>query len=208
MKSIFYILVIALSCVLIGSCLHLYRVSRKNEKELAQYKTKKFPETINLGKVLVVYYSLSGNTKNIAEQIQQKTNADIFEIKTKEPFQQGIGKYMDVKKQLLLQKYPEIEPNLPNFSKYDIIFVGAPVWWYTMATPLYSFLQKADFRNKQVVPFSTQGSNVGSFFEDFEKNARRANLKQKASFNNIPPKYAELVKQKISAWLLELKSSN
>ena len=97
----------------------------------------------NLGKVLVVYYSLSGKTKEIAENIAHKTNADLFEIKTTDKLNTNAKFYLEIKKQLKSKKYPLLEENIPDFSKYDTVFVGFPVWWYTIATPVLSFLEKA-----------------------------------------------------------------
>ena len=85
-----------------------------------------------------------------------------------------------------------------------MVFVGAPVWWYTIATPGLSFLQQADFQGKKVVPFSTQGSNYGSFFEDFTQRAKNAKLLTSADFNNLPAEYDRAVENKISRWLNSL----
>ena len=93
---------------------------------------------------------------------------------------------------------------MPDFSKYDTVFVGGPVWWYTMSTPMYSFLQQANFAGKKVVPFSTQGSNYGTYFEDFAKMAKNAKLQKEASFNNMPEKYNSAVDNKIAEWLNSL----
>jgi flavodoxin len=196
-------LIVFIFSLFIGS-FHLYRVSKRNKKELKPYATDNIVYKNDLGKVLVVYYSLSGNTKQIAENIAKKTNADLFEIKTLEQAKLGLSFYIEIKKQLNTKKYPKIENKMPDFLKYDTIFVGFPVWWYTMATPGLSFLQKADFRNKNVVPFSTQGSNYGSFFEDFKKMAKNANILEGNQFNNVGKKYNNAVDSKISDWLNQI----
>lgn len=198
-----FTLIVFIFSLFIGS-FHLYRVSKRNKKELKPYATDNIVYKNDLGKVLVVYYSLSGNTKQIAENIAKKTNADLFEIKTLEQAKLGLSFYIEIKKQLNTKKYPKIENKMPDFLKYDTIFVGFPVWWYTMATPGLSFLQKADFRNKNVVPFSTQGSNYGSFFEDFKKMAKNANILEGNQFNNVGKKYNNAVDSKISDWLNQI----
>ena len=136
---------------------HLRRVAAKNKAEMANFD-KEVKLNADLGKVLVVYYSLTGHTKDIAEQISAKTGADIFEIKTVETYSSP-SVYMKSKKELTSKNYPELQGNLPNVADYDTIFVGGPVWWYTMAPALYSYLQATDFNGAHVVPFSTQGSN-------------------------------------------------
>ncbi len=194
--------------VLIGSLLigviHLFKVAQKNKKELSEYENKEIAYENNLGKVLVVYYSLSGNTKDIAYKIADKTKADIFEVKTKDELKQGPSFYLAIKQQLKSKKYPLLEENIPDFSKYDTVFVGFPVWWYTIATPMLSFLEKADFSDKKVIPFSTQGSNFGTSFADFRNMAKNAKIGEGASFNNVDKKYDKAVDNKISSWLNSL----
>lgn len=182
---------------------HLYKVQSKNKTELAKFE-QDVPLNADLGKVLVVYYSFSGHTKDIAEQIASKTNADLFEIKTIEAYSSP-SVYMKSKQELSARNYPKINDDaLPDISRYDTIFVGAPVWWYTMAPALFAYLQKTDFQKKRVVPFSTQGSNFGRFFEDFAATAQNAQLLPSENFNNVDDKYRQQVSNKINQWLNKL----
>ncbi|MBR1601426.1 MAG: flavodoxin [Alphaproteobacteria bacterium] len=182
---------------------HLYKVKSKNKAEMNNF-TNEVALQADLGKVLVVYYSLSGHTKDIAMQIAEKTSADLYEIETVEKYSSP-SVYMKSKQELTSKNYPELKnDSMPNVADYDTIFVGGPVWWYTMAPALYSFLSKVDFANKNVVPFSTQGSNYGSFFKDFNDTAKNARILQSESFNNIEEKYKPQVSNKINAWLNKL----
>ena len=194
--------------VVIGGCVtayHLYRVKAKNAAEMAMYEAE-VKLNANLGKVLVVYYSLSGHTEDIAFRIIGKTHADSYKIETVEEYTTP-SVYMKSKKELSEKNYPELKDNpLPDFSKYDVVFIGGPVWWYTMASPLYSFLNKADLRGVKVVPFSTQGSNYGTFFEDFTKAAEGADILPGKSFNNVEEKYTSHTSNKINAWLNQLSN--
>jgi len=200
MKYVLGIIIAAVVIGGIGGLFHLYRVSAKNKKEMAQYENKSAEVKNDLGKVLVVYYSLTGHTKDIAEKIAAKTNADTFEIKTKEAYPTGAKLYTTSKKEIKNKQYPAVEA-LPDIAAYDVIFVGAPVWWYTMAPPLFSVLGQVDFQGKKVVPFSTQGSNVGTFFEDFAAIAKNAQILQHASFNNMDKKYDKQVEAKVADWI-------
>ena len=85
-----------------------------------------------------------------------------------------------------------------------MIFVGAPIWWYTAATPGLEFLKTYDFKDRKVVPFSTQGSNFGSYFDDFAAKAKNAKILPGASFNNLSKKYDDAVDNKITDWLNKL----
>ncbi|MBQ8481084.1 MAG: NAD(P)H-dependent oxidoreductase [Alphaproteobacteria bacterium] len=200
LKMFFYF--VGLIILLAGgaSIYHLYKVKAKNKAEMNNFSNDVALQA-NLGKVLVVYYSLSGHTKDIALQIAEKTNADLYEIETAETYSSP-SVYMKSKQELTSQNYPELKNNvLPDASDYDVIFVGAPVWWYTMAPALYSFLNKFDFKNKNAVPFSTQGSNFGSFFKDFADKAQNAEILQSENFNNMEEKYKPQISNKINAWL-------
>ena len=141
---------------------HHIRAAQRNKKELAKF-AQEAPYTANLGKVLIIYYSWTGHTQSIADQLATLTQADTYRIQTQEEFKSSPAFYARVKKELNNKIYPALSGHLPDVSNYDVVFVGAPVWWYTMATPLYSFLSQIDFKNKKVIPFSTQGSNPALF---------------------------------------------
>ena len=93
---------------------------------MAKY-SKSVTLNTNLGKTLVIYYSLTGNAKDIALQIQNLTNADIYEIKSKKEIKQCPSLYITSKKQITSGKYPEIINDFPNINKYDTIFVCSPI---------------------------------------------------------------------------------
>lgn len=203
LRYILYFIIAAAVIVGIIGAVHLYRVSAKNKKEMAPYQGASQEVHKSFGKTLVIYYSLTGHTKEIAEKIQSKTNADLFEIKTLEELPKGPKLHLAIKKQLKNQEYPALK-NIPDISSYDTIFVGSPVWWYTAATPVLSLLNQLDFQNKKVVPFSTQGSNVGTFLEDFTAKVKNAVILKYASFNNMGKEYDQAVNAKIAAWLNNL----
>lgn len=203
-KYLLYIVVIVAVVGLFSGGFHLYRVAQRNKKEMAPYQGAPIALKGDFGKVLVVYYSLTGNTKDIAERIQKKTQADVYEIKTAEEIKTNPWFYLKARAQLKEGKYPALAGAVPDFSKYDWVFVGFPVWWYTAATPGLAFLQEADFQGKKVVPFSTQGSNAGTFLKDFTARAKNADIQPAESFNNLPDKYDAAVDNKIAVWLNNL----
>ena len=203
MKIALYVILIIAIVAGVCSLVHLRKVSNRNKTEMAKYSNK-VELTANLGKTLVVYYSLTGHTKDIAMQIQSLTNADLYEIKPKEEIKQGPALYLTSKKQISSKNYPEIINDFPNIEEYDTIFVGSPIWWYTATPAVLEFLKQFDFKNKNVVPFSTQGSNYGSYFEDFKEKAKNAKILKGESFNNLDSSYNEQVKNKIITWLNSL----
>lgn len=188
-----------------GICalVHNLRVAYKNKKELSAF-THAQPYTATLGKVLVIYYSWTGHTQDIAQQIAALTKADVYRIQTEEEFKYSPAFYARIKNEINNKIYPPLTGTMPDVNEYDTIFVGGPVWWYTMATPLYSFLGKMDFHGKRVIPFSTQGSNPGTFLEDFKSNAKNAQIGTYANFNNVGSQYNQAVHNKIIHWLNNL----
>lgn len=183
---------------------HLCKVAVRNRKELSAYAGQTVRVEKDFGKTLVVFYSLTGHTREIAGKIQKMTNADVFEIETAAPLPSGVRLHMTVRDQIKTGDYPELKDGLPDPSAYDTVFVGAPVWWYTVATPVLSYLKKTDFLGKKVVPFSTQGSNAGTFFDDFAAKARNAVLLKGERFNNVSAKYDAETENKIAVWLNSL----
>ena len=110
-------------------------------------------------KVLVLYYSQTSNTKAVAEEIAKKLNADIEEVVPTTPyngdFQATIERSMKEREE---GKVPEIKPLAADVTKYDVIFIGYPIWFGTYAPPIAALLDQIDLSGKKVVPFCTFGS--------------------------------------------------
>ena len=110
-------------------------------------------------KMLVLYYSQTGNTKAVAEEIANELGADIEEITMVDPydpdFQATINRCMKEREQEIL---PTINPVKADLANYDVIFLGYPVWFGTYAPPVITFLKDADLSGKKIVPFCTFGS--------------------------------------------------
>ena len=110
-------------------------------------------------KVLVLYYSQTSNTKTVAQEMATKLGADMEEIVPVKPydgdFQATIARCSQEREQGIV---PEIQPVKADIAKYDIIFIGYPIWFGTYAPPVAAFLNKADLSGKKIVPFCTFGS--------------------------------------------------
>ena len=124
MKYVLYAVLVIALIIGIGSLIHLYKVSNKNKAEMAKYSNE-VQLTASLGKTLVIYYSLTGKTKDIALQIQSLTNADLYEIKPKEEIKQGPSLYLTSKKQISSGEYPEIVKDvafvIPNETECEVV---------------------------------------------------------------------------------------
>lgn len=129
-------------------------------------------------KVLVLYYSQTSNTKAVAEEIATRLGADIEAVVPTIPydgdFQTTIGRCMQEREQGVK---PEIQPLTADLSKYDVVFVGYPVWFGTYAPPIAALLDKVDLNGKKVVPFCTFGSGgLESSVKDFAEKQPEAEL--------------------------------
>ena len=112
-------------------------------------------------KILVAYFSATGNTQRLAEQIVTETSADIFRIGAANPY--ATNPYDDSER-IQNESYNNLRPEvavLPdNIEDYDIIFVGSPIWWHNPAMVVCTFLEHYDLKDKIIVPFFTYGATT------------------------------------------------
>ena len=125
---------------------------------------------------LVVYFSWSGNTRNVAESIQQQTGSDMFEIVPKTPYSTDYDTVVDdAKVEQQNNARPEIASGIGNIDDYDTIYVGFPNWWGDMPMILYTFFDTYDLSGKTVALFCTSGgsglSNTVNEVKGLEPNA-------------------------------------
>lgn len=121
-------------------------------------------------KKLVVFYSYTGHTKMIAESIQQKLNWDILEIKPVKPYSTDYQTVVDEEQNnSSVGKTPDIQKIDKNLNDYDEIIVGTPVWWYTIAPVIRTFLTQNDLSNKTIKPFATNAGWLGHTFQEIQK---------------------------------------
>lgn len=137
------------------------------------------PELLIKGKkVLVVYFSHSGNTRGIARQIHAIVGGDIVEIKTVKPYIKDFDALVEQAGQELKSGYkPPITTKVKNMKAYDVIFIGFPSWWATYPAPVKTFLSENRMRGKTIAPFCThEGSGLGSSVKDMSKLCPRAKI--------------------------------
>ncbi|MBH1940788.1 hypothetical protein I5677_07800 [Mobilitalea sibirica] len=153
--------------------------------------------------VLIIYYSFTGTTRKITQTIQEKTGADTLEI---EPdFNYFINDVEDVVQEQLREGYlPKLLNTVPDLDSYDMIFVGSPVWWFTTPPPIKSFFSQYDLTDKNIVPFCTYKTHMGTFFEDFEAACPDANLLQSQDFSGYVLSDEEQTMEIIDQWLQNL----
>ena len=152
-----------------------------------------FKATPGEHKILVVYYSRTGqnyvsgdmvnlavgNTAAVAEIIRQKTDADVFEIKTAKPYPADYRETTEVaKKELREQARPEIVGGVDTMAQYDTIILGYPNWWGTMPMAVRTFLDRHDLSGKVILPFCThEGSGMGRSESDLKSALPKSIIK-------------------------------
>ena len=161
-------------------------------------------------KMLVVYYSWSnGNTKRIAEQLTNGTGADIARIETAEPYS---GSHEDVveqgKREVEAGFMPRINPLSVNLADYDVIAIGTPTWWYTMAPAVLTFLTTNDFTGKTVIPFMTNGGWPGHVIKDMKENCKGAVFahEMQIQFDSKGKDHLETSEEVITEWIGQINT--
>lgn len=127
-------------------------------------------------KSLVIYFSWSGNTENVAKSIQSQTDSDIFEIVPATPYSDDYDAVVDLAQaEQSEDARPAIADSIENIADYDVIYVGYPNWWGDMPMILYTFFDSYDFSGKTVAPFCTSGgsglSDTVNAIKELEPNA-------------------------------------
>lgn len=125
-------------------------------------------------KILIAYFSWSGNTQYIAEKIYNKVGGDMFRIETAVPYPTDYNEtaYGVAKKQHEEGTKPELK-NKCDVSNYSVVFIGTPAWWYEMAPAVKTFLSENNFEGKTIIPFITHGGGGKyTIAEDMAKLAK------------------------------------
>lgn len=169
---------------------------------------KKTKETADLNqkKILIAYFSRTGNTREMARQIQKATGGDIFEIIPLKPYPEAYQEVVaQAKKEIKAGFKPELKTKIKDINKYDIIFVGSPNWFSTIAPPVTAFLAAYDLSGKTVIPFVTHGGGgMANCEADVKKLCPKSTFLKGQAVNGRLVKNAQ---DKISEWLREIKIS-
>jgi len=150
-------------------------------------------------KVLVAYFSATGTTEGVAKQIAEATGGDLFEIEPAKEYTAADLDWNDKQSRSTLEMNdkkarPEIASEVEDIARYDVIFLGYPIWWYTAPHIINTFLEQYDLSGKRIVLFATSG---GSDFEnsltDLQPSAPKALIEEGKVLNGSSA-------QDIKAW--------
>lgn len=157
-------------------------------------------------KLLIVYYSwTNGNTERIAKMLRSNTGGDLLRIDTAVPYPDDYDTVVDQGKREVERGYePVLKPLDIDIADYDVIAVGTPTWWYTMAPAVKTFLHEnaAELAGKTVVPFMTNGGWPGHVIEDMKKMCAGASVRcpLEVRFDSTGGPRLETPEAEVEAW--------
>ncbi len=155
-------------------------------------------------KILVVYFSHTGTTREIANQIHKIAGGNIFEIQVVEPYQVDYEEAKKRAKQEQESGYkPALKGRVENIRSYDVVVIGYPIWWGTIPAPIRSFLSEYDLSGKSVVPFCThRGSGLGRSIADISKLCPKSIILDGKAVSARDVKTSQ---KEVSEWLRKIK---
>ena len=115
-------------------------------------------------KILVAYFSATGTTEGVAEQIAEGLSCDLYEITPQDPYTDADLNYSDTNSRTTSEMNdenarPAISGAVSDMAQYDVVFLGYPIWWGEAPRIISTFLESYDFTDKTIVPFCTSGSS-------------------------------------------------
>lgn len=142
------------------------QITAGSEESQSNSSSENYSKTSASGKILVAYYSATGSTEAVAQSIANAAGADLFEITPVDPYTDDDLNWTDDNSRVSVEHNDESKRNVPlqtvtpdNWSDYDTVFVGYPIWWGIAAWPVNNFVQGNDFTGKKVIPFCTSASS-------------------------------------------------
>lgn len=150
----------------------------------------KAKESKEMKKTLVAYFSATGVTKRVAQQLAEVAGADLHEIKPAQPYTDADLDWTDKQSRSSLEmknnsSRPAITDKLQNMQDYDVIYVGFPIWWYTCPTIINTFMESYDFKSKTMIPFATSGgSSINKACTDLKDTYPDLNWKEGKLLNS------------------------
>ena len=161
--------------------------------------------------MIVVYYSWSnGNTERIAKMLQAETGAELLRIETEIPYS---GTYDEIvaqgKREAEHGIRPKLRPLPADLGDYDVVAVGTPTWWYTMAPAMLSFLKSQSWKGKTVIPFMTHAGWPGHVISDIKAACEGANFapSMEVQFDSDGGDVMKTPMQDVRGWMADVRKS-
>lgn len=162
-------------------------------------------QNMNNGKkILVAYFSWSGNTKAVAEEIHKQVGGDIVEIVPATPYSETYSVTVaKAKAEQVANARPAISTKIADFDKYDVVFLGYPNWWGSFPMPVATFVETYKLDGKTIAPFFTHGGGGEQrCLSDLQKLAPNAKFTQDLVLSGSSAKNAQ---GEIKSWVDSLE---
>jgi len=157
-----------------------------------------------MAKSLVVFYSLEGNCRFLADCISKAINADVMELKPKKDVEsKGFMKYVWGGRQAVMKTKPELLATNINVAEYDLIFIGTPVWASTYTPAINTFLSDNDLKGKKLAIFCCYDGNEGKTFLQMKKALEGSEIIGEMGFTS-PNKDKTNNSKLVANWALEM----
>lgn len=149
-------------------------------------ETTTIENTESNGKSLIVYFSKTGTTERIANEIKDITGSDIVKIETVNPYPEDYNETVEIAQNEKNEKArPEIKTTVDNLDQYDTIYLGYPIWWSTMPMAVFTFIENNNLDGKTIIPFSShKGSGLGSSVSDLKTALPNSTIKDGLACNS------------------------
>lgn len=156
-------------------------------------------------KSIVIYFSRSGHTEELAKEISETTNSDILELQVKEPYPSNYEETVDrATYERENELYPELSTDIPDLTQYQTVILGHPIWAMTLANPMVTFIQRyaEELEGKIVTSFSTNaGYGSGNTFDRLSELLPKSRI---VEIYTVEDKNAEEDKDNLRNWLSDL----
>ncbi len=145
-----------------------------------------------MSKILVAYFSAGGVTAKAAKNLAEAAGAELFEIRPAQPYTQADLDWHDENSRSSVEMRdasarPEIAEKVADMGKYDVIFLGFPIWWYVAPHIINTFLESYDLSGKKIVLFATSGgSGFGKTIEELKQSCPDAAVTEGKLLNGNP----------------------
>ena len=156
-------------------------------------------------KVLIAYFSRTGNSRKVAKYIQKSIGGDLVQIKTKNPYPSDYDKCVSqAEKELEDDIRPEITTRVKNFAQYDEVVIGYPIWWGMAPRAVCTFVEDYDWQGKTLTPYCTSNSSgLGDSVAELGRLCKGAKMTKALSAYDDDILNSRL-KKKIDKWLKDI----
>lgn len=155
------------------------------------------------GRTLIVYYSWSGNTRRVARIIHEIAGGDLIELEPVEPYPTSYSATLErARREIRAGLKPQLKTRIEGVENYDVVFIGSPNWWGTIAPPVTSFLSQYNLSGKTIAPFFTHGGGgLQKMLDDLKKLCPKSKILQPLI---VYEDGGDSLKEKVHRWLIEI----